>query len=204
LGEEADKADRDFTASIASAYRRSTRKIILSDLNKDLPRLEKVKVPVACKAAVHWVAKTIRRMTRRKALERWETRVGNCDVTPQTLWPIAKSLMKRDGPKAPAAVHEPLGITYHPNEKPNVIADCVENQFTPHGPCDENDGRRVQTWSPRSARICRSTSLGKVRPCDTHKLGNSLKLRKACGLDVIQNEYLRHLPRRRLVHLTFI
>jgi hypothetical protein len=29
-----------------------------------------------------------------------------------------------------------------------------------------------------------------------------LKLRKACGLDGIPNEYLRHLPRRSLVHLT--
>jgi hypothetical protein len=44
-------------------------------------------------------------MTRRKGL------VGNCEVTPQALCPIAKSLMKRDGPKAPTALHGPLGIT---------------------------------------------------------------------------------------------
>jgi hypothetical protein len=56
-------------------------------------------------------------MTRRKALERWETKVGNCKVTPQALWPIAKSLMTRDEPKAPTAIHGPLGITYQPNEK---------------------------------------------------------------------------------------
>jgi hypothetical protein len=36
------------------------------------------------------------------------------------------------------------------------------------------------------------------------KLANSLKLRKACGLDVIPNEYLRHLPRRPLVYLTYL
>jgi hypothetical protein len=29
--------------------------------------------------------------------------------------------------------------------------------------------------------------LGKIRPCDTHKLANLLKLRKACGLDGIPN-----------------
>jgi hypothetical protein len=40
------------------------------------------------------VAKTIRRMTRRKTSERRETR-NNCEVTPQTIWPIAKSLMKK-------------------------------------------------------------------------------------------------------------
>jgi hypothetical protein len=37
---EADKRARDFTASIASAYRLSTSKITLSDLNKDIPGLE--------------------------------------------------------------------------------------------------------------------------------------------------------------------
>jgi hypothetical protein len=79
---------------------------------------------------VNWIAKTIRRTTRREALEPWETNVGNCEVTPQAVWPIAKLLMKRDGPKAPTALLGPLGITYHPNEKASVIADCVENQFT--------------------------------------------------------------------------
>jgi hypothetical protein len=34
--------------------------------------------------------------------------------------------MKRDGPRAPTAVHGPLRITYHPNEKANVTADCLE------------------------------------------------------------------------------
>jgi hypothetical protein len=64
-------------------------------------------------------------MTRRKTLKRWEIEVGNCAVTPHALWLIAKSLMKRDGPTAPTAVHGPLGITYHSNKKPNVISsDC--------------------------------------------------------------------------------
>jgi hypothetical protein len=70
-----------------------------------------VKETVACITAVNWVARTIRRMTRRKVLERWETKLGNCEVTPQAMWPIAKSLMKRGGPKALTAVHGPLGIT---------------------------------------------------------------------------------------------
>jgi hypothetical protein len=44
----------------------------------------------------------------------------------------------------------------------------------------------------------------RIRPCDLQKLINSLKLRKACGIDGIPNECLKHLPRRPLVHLTFI
>jgi hypothetical protein len=38
--EEADKAARDFTASIASAYRIATSKITLLDINKDIPGME--------------------------------------------------------------------------------------------------------------------------------------------------------------------
>jgi hypothetical protein len=46
--------------------------------------------------------------------------------------------MKRDGPKAPTAIHGLLGLKYHPLEKANAIADCLENQFTPNDLCDEN------------------------------------------------------------------
>jgi hypothetical protein len=46
--------------------------------------------------------------------------------------------MKRDGPNASTAVHGPLRITDHPNKKANMIADCLENQFTSHDLCDEN------------------------------------------------------------------
>jgi hypothetical protein len=52
-------------------------------------------------------------MTRRNALERPETKVRNCEVTHQAPWPTTKSLMKRDGPKAPTAVHGPPGTTYY-------------------------------------------------------------------------------------------
>jgi hypothetical protein len=101
---------RDFTACIASAYGLSTFKVTLSDLNSDLPgldRLLKYKQRLrklwhetrdpACKTAINWVTKTIRRVAGRKALEWWETRIGNCEATPQVIWPISKSLMKRDG-----------------------------------------------------------------------------------------------------------
>jgi hypothetical protein len=80
---------------------------------------------------VNWVTKTIRRTTWRKALERWKKRIWNCEVTPQALWPVAKSFMERDGPRAPTAIHGLSGLKYHPLEKANAVADCLENQFTP-------------------------------------------------------------------------
>jgi hypothetical protein len=58
-----------------------------------------------CKTAVNWVTKSVRRLTRRKTLEWLEKKkIANTEVTPQAIWPIAKSLMERDGPKAPTAI----------------------------------------------------------------------------------------------------
>jgi hypothetical protein len=71
--EEAYKADRDFTASIASAYRTATNKITLSDINKDIHGLEnflkhkrrlrklwKITQDPASKTSLNWVSKTIK------------------------------------------------------------------------------------------------------------------------------------------------
>jgi hypothetical protein len=111
--------------------------------------------------------------------------------------------MKRDGPKAPTAFICPLGASYHPNEKANAIANCLENQFTSHDLRDENHGR-VEVRVQALLTSVHNKPLGKLGPCDIQKLVKSLKLRKACGLDGIPNECLRHLPRRPLVHLTHL
>jgi hypothetical protein len=79
--------------------------------------------------ALNWVTKTIRRMARKRALERRETKIENCEITPHAIWPIAKSLTKRGGPKSPTAIHRPLGPAFYPSEKANVIANCLENLF---------------------------------------------------------------------------
>jgi hypothetical protein len=75
-------------------------------------------------------------MIRKKTLEQWETKLENTELTPHAIWPIAKSLINRDVPRAPTAIHGLLGLKYHPLEKANAIADCLENQFTLHDLCD--------------------------------------------------------------------
>jgi hypothetical protein len=57
------------------------------------------------------------------------------------MWLIAKSLMKRDGQTSPTAIHCPSGLRYHLSEKANAIADCLENQFTPHDLCEDKHER---------------------------------------------------------------
>jgi hypothetical protein len=66
---------------------------------------------------VNWVTKTIRRIARKRAFERWETKIENCGVIPQAIKSIVKSLTKRGEPKAPTAIHGPLGPVFYPNEK---------------------------------------------------------------------------------------
>jgi hypothetical protein len=93
---------------------------------------------------------------------------------------------------------------FHPQNKANAIADCSENQFTPHILCDENHERRVEARVKALFEAEGNDTPQRIRPCDLRKLLNSLKLRKAYGIDGIPNECLRLLPRRPLVHLTHL
>jgi hypothetical protein len=135
-------------------------------------------------------------MNRRKALQQRETKIENYEVTLQTIWPTAKSLMTRDGLKAPTAIHGPSGLKYHPSEEANTKADSLKNQFTHEW--------RVELRVQALLEAVENNPPKRVRPCDIRKLIKSLKLRKACGMDGIPNECLRHNPRRPLVHLTHL
>jgi hypothetical protein len=154
-GIEADKAALEFTASIASAYRLSTSMVQLSELNSNIPGLDRL-LKHKKRLSRLWqetrdpLCKDIsldlenRRKTRKRALERWDSKVANNEVTPQAIWPIAKLLTNRNGPRAPTAIHGSLGTKFHPLQKDNTIADCLKKQFTPHDLCEENHKRQVQ------------------------------------------------------------
>jgi hypothetical protein len=55
--------------------------------------------------------------------------VGNKEDTPWAMWPITKLLLKRDGTRAPTAIHGSSGLKYYLSEKAKVIVDCLEIQF---------------------------------------------------------------------------
>jgi hypothetical protein len=143
-------------------------------------------------------------MTLKKALERWETKIDNAEVTSDAIWPIGKPLLKRDGPRAPTAIHDPSGLKFHPSEKAKAIAFCLENQFTLHDICDESHERRVDHRVQALLEAVDNKPPERKIPCDLQKLNKSSKLRKACRIDGIPNECLRHLPRRPLVHLAHL
>jgi hypothetical protein len=60
-------------------------------------------------------------MIRKKALERWETKKDNTEVTPQAIWPIAKSLLKKDWPRAPTSIHGASGLKFHSSSNPTQL-----------------------------------------------------------------------------------
>ena len=143
-------------------------------------------------------------MTQKNTLARWETKLGNCEVTPQAVWPIAKSLLRRDGPKAPTAIHGFTGLKFYPKDKANAIADCLEKQFTPHELCEVNHEQRVEAKIQALRKSVDDNAPNQIKPSDVLKLIKLLKKGKACGIDGIPNECLRHIPRRPLVHLTHL
>jgi hypothetical protein len=56
-----------------------------------------------------------------------------------------KSLVKRDGPKAPTDIHCPLDLKYQTREAATTTADRLGEQLAQHVLCDENHKRRVET-----------------------------------------------------------
>jgi hypothetical protein len=70
--------------------------------------------------------------------------------------------------------------------------------------CDENHEWQVEAKVQALLETVDKSPPQRIRPCDLQKLIKSLKFRKACGIDGIPDECLRHLPRRPLVHLAHL
>jgi hypothetical protein len=81
-----------------------------------------------------------------------------------------KRVLKRDGPKASAAIHGYSGLKFHPLEKANANADYLENLFTLHDLCDENHERRVEATVQALHETVDDSPLGRIRSCDLQKI----------------------------------
>jgi hypothetical protein len=64
---------------------------------------------------VKWATETIRRIAQKRALERWNTKIENCEVTRKSIWPVEKSLTKLGELNATTAIHDPLGPVFYKN-----------------------------------------------------------------------------------------
>jgi hypothetical protein len=68
-----------------------------------------------------------------------------------------------------------------------VIADCLENQFSPRDLCDENHEQQVVARVQAFSKAMDDNPFETVRPCDRQKLIKSVTLKKVCGIDGIPN-----------------
>jgi hypothetical protein len=69
----------------------------------------------------------------------------------------------------------------------NYKTIILEIQFTPHDLCDENHELQVEARVQALLNTTDNSPPQKIRPCNLHKLINSLQLRKVCGIDGIPN-----------------
>jgi hypothetical protein len=77
--------------------------------------------------------------------------------------------MKINGSKAPTDIHRPLYLKYHQKEWSNATVG-LENQFTPHGLCEENRECLVETRVQAVLKVADSNSTETVRPYDVQKV----------------------------------
>jgi hypothetical protein len=133
--EEVRRAASAFAASVASVYRLATRIIALSGLNNapsDIDNFLQLKWRLwklwhetrdpTCKTVLNRVTKMILKTVQRNAIERWETKQSNAEITPHAIWLLVKSLGRGDKTKAPSAIRSPAGLKFLPFEEANVIA----------------------------------------------------------------------------------
>jgi hypothetical protein len=78
-------------------------------------------------------------------------------------WYIVQTLKKKERPHEPTAVHSPVGITYHPNEKLNVITDYLEKQLT-FQTCEVMAIWEGRYHSPSASLLCRRHPVAKYEP----------------------------------------
>jgi hypothetical protein len=119
-----------------------------------------------CKTALNWVTKTIRKTARRNAIEKWGKKLSNAEISPHAVWPLEKSLKRRDKPKAPSATQSPTGFKSFPFEKANMFVDCLESQFSPHDLCEGHHEQLVVTRIQALFEAEDNDLPERVRPCD--------------------------------------
>jgi hypothetical protein len=90
-------------------------------------------------------------------------------------------------------MHGCLGLKYYAVDEAKAIAECLQNQFTPNDLRDENHEQRGLASVQNLLEAENTEEPEKIRPRVLQKLTSSLKLKEACGIDGIPDEFVRHL-----------
>jgi hypothetical protein len=91
---------------------------------------------------------------------------------------------------------------FYPNDIANIIADYLENEFTPNNLWDHDHKRQVEARVYALLPTVDEDTPVKFRRCDVSKEIQYLKLGKAVVLEAFQMNFF--LQRRSVVHLTHL
>jgi hypothetical protein len=98
--------------------------------------------------------------------------------------------LRREGPKAPTAIHGLSGLKFYAKDKANAIAGCLEKQFTPNELCEENHEERVEAKIQALHESVDDKAPNSIKPSDVLKLIKLLKKKRPVELTAFQTNAL--------------
>jgi hypothetical protein len=78
----------------------------------------------------------------------------------------------------PTAIHVLLDLPFYLVDQANAIADCLENQFTPHDLCEENHERRAEARVQALLAAEDNDSPKKIIPCHLTEINKYVNIEK--------------------------
>lgn len=147
--------------------------------------------------------KKVKNRLSRQAAAHWSATLLQLDKPTKEFWTLAKNFAKPAYCKATFPLHGPQGIVFTPEDKTEVFADILEDQFTVNAdPYDEDTIQQVNRHH-RNAEIddpFEPASL--ITPREVQKTLRRLRSRSAAGPDGISPAALKNAPRKLIVVLT--
>jgi len=125
--------------------------------------------------------------------DQWGATLESLDPEDQSLWRIAKRVMRFRTPSPPG---HPGGIAVSDSEKAEVLADTLEIQFQPVTDPSVPAVIEMADVTLRSYFQTPASDPKLTNPDEIHEAIRGLKVGKAPGPNSIPNRALKHLPQR--------
>lgn len=217
---EIDYALQLITANIKSAIRCSTTKLSAATNNPEaeaqelrtqaligLKRWARNKWQTTrlqqYKTLWNYMKRKIQLRLRRIDAQNWNEKLLQLDEQNREFWLLAKSLAKKDTSKPARPIHGPQGLVYTPEDKAEVFANHLEDQFTVNPePYDEQHIRTVNRQLSNTPLNDPFLPATLTTPREIRNTIHRLRTRSAAGPDGISPAALKNAPRKLLVYLT--